>query len=144
MAEPIVSDLMAAVVEQVNSQIPQLENRITYGAPEAKPVALCVWFDYMLAEIELGLLDVALHQAIATIAVPRVGNYPLEYATVTDMQQLVRQAVRPQPFYALDATLVAIEQQPATGSGYAGEQDVLVAARVAFTLETKSEIQNIP
>mgnify|MGYP000175562557 FL=1 len=144
MTEPVISVLMQSVVEQVRSEIPELGNRVTYGAPEAVPAAMSVWFDYHLAEYEVGLLDVQLHQAIATIATPRKGAYPHEYRAVTDMQQRVRQAVRLKPYYADEAVLVAIESQPAIGAGYAGVDDALVAARLTFTLETKTEILAIP
>ncbi len=144
MAEPIVSDLMGAVVEAVRIAMPELGGRVTYGAPESAPIASYVWFDYNLLDLEMGLLDVALHQAIATIAIPRKGSYPHEYRFVTDLQQQVRQAVRQTVFYATDATLVGIESQPAGGSSYAGQPDALVAARLIFTFETKTEILATP
>lgn len=140
MTEPVVSVMMDELVTVVRDALPELGDRVTYGAPEMQPFALSVWFDYRVLDIEVGLLDVVNHQAVATIAVPRQGNYPLEYRTVTDMAQLVRQAIRTRPFYADEATLVAIEQEAAFGSGWAGEADKLVAARVIATLETKSEI----
>ena len=139
MTEPLISVMMDELVETVRTALPDLGNRITYGAPEQTPAASCVWFDYNLLELEMGLLDVALHQAIATVAVPRRGQYPKEYSYVTDLMQSVRQAVRATPFYT-DATLVSIENQPAVGSAYAGQQDALVAGRLIFTLETKTEI----
>ena len=139
MTEPVISDMMNTIVDAVRVALPDMGNRITYGAPETFPGVPCIWFDYNLLELEMGLLDVALHQAIATVAVPRKTQYPAEYRYVTDLMQSVRQAVRQSPVYG-DAVLVAIENQPATESAYAGQPGAMVAGRLTFTLETKTEI----
>lgn len=139
MTEPVISVMMDDIVETVRTALPDLGNRITYGAPNTVPGVSFIWFDYHLLELEMGLLDVALHQAIATVAVPSK-NYPADYRYVTDLMQSVRQAVRAQPFYATDATLVNIESQPAISGTYAGQADALVAGKLIFTLETKTEI----
>ena len=139
MTEPVISDMMNEIVEIVRIALPDLGNRITYGAPEAIPGVPFIWFDYHLLELEMGLLDVALHQAIATVAIPRKSNYPGEYRHVTDLQQQVRQAVRATPFYT-DATLVGIESQPVTTGTYAGQSEAMVFGKLTFILESKTEI----
>ena len=144
MAEPVISTLMIDVRDRIRAALPDMQNRITYGAPEGKPVAPSVWLDVMVPSYEMGLLDVLTVQAIATVAVPRKSAYPKEYEATNDLMQQVWQAVRGQVTYATDATLVGIAIEPVTGSGYAGEPDVLVAGRVIATLEVKTQIQAVP
>lgn len=144
MGEPQPSVITGALVAAVRAALPELGNRVTADPPEHKPPALSVWFDYGPAAVEMGLLDVTTHAVQAVVAIPRKGAYPSEHRIVTDAATVVREAIRATPLYALEAILTGLIQNRATGSGWAGEPDVLVAATIDLTLETKTQIQDNP
>jgi hypothetical protein len=142
MAEPLVIDMMDDLTDRLKYALPELYDRITFGPPEGIPTPLCIWVEYGPKELDYGLMEVATHHCRIVVSVPRQGDYPGEYRTVTAYAQQVHWALRgdaPEAILADEAVITGLLVNPAGGAGYAGQPDVLVTAVVDLTIETKQQ-----
>jgi len=132
------SAIRDAIVARVSPNVPRLTNRISAEPPEAEIPALVAWVGNGPTEyLEWGLLVVSQPQYVITVAVPRKGNYPGEYRTVTDVAQEVADALQGGNVFAGEAVIASTTIDPPTEGAYAGKP--VVVRRVNLTLEMKQQ-----